>query len=278
MSTRANLSPEHLIRQGWAVFKLQPWLCVGMFVLYSITQPGGGGTNLSGGGSLNDINAMSQAGALLMTAALAGIGVITLMVLVIAGPMRGGYELAMLRMVRGDRSVVFGDLFAGFSKFVKLMLTMLLGALLLAVGIMLCVVPGIILGVGLWPAYLLVMEDDLGPVEALKGAWALTDGYKMELFILGLANTLLLFVGLLACCVGVFVAGPVAPLAWMGAYDEMRRARGAAALPSAPAQGERERHQPLDPTVGTPPPMTLGPGDTTDNDDEEATTKTPPEG
>ncbi len=235
MSTRANLSPEHLIRQAWGVFQLRPWLCIAMFLLYTITQPGGGGSGGSGGGSLNDINSMSQAATLMMTAVLAGVGILTLLVLVIAGPMRGGYELAMLRLIRGDQTVVFGDLFAGFSKFINLMITMLLGAFAVAAGVLLCIVPGIILGIGLWPAYLLVMEDDLGPVDALKGAWQLTDGHKMELFVLAIANFILILLGLLACCVGFFVTGPIAQLAWMGAYDEMRRASGAVIAPLTPA-------------------------------------------
>jgi len=272
MSTRANLSPEHLIRQAWRVFKLQPWLCIAMFVLYSVTQPGSGGGGSGGGNSLNDLSSMSQAVTLLMTVMLAGIGVMTLLVLLISGPMRGGYELAMLRMVRGEQNVVFGDLFAGFSKFVKLMLTMLLGALIVVIGVLLCIIPGIILGLGLWPAYLLVMEEDLGPVEALKGAWALTDGYKMELLVLGIANAVLVFAGLLCCCVGVFVAGPVAQLAWVGAYDEMRRASGALALPpaSAPPNQNQGSEQRADPTVGTPAPTALGPGDATNDGNEEA--------
>ncbi len=275
MSTRANLSPEHLIRQAWKVFKLRPWLCIAMFVLYSMTQPGSGSGGSGGGNSLSDLSSIDQAGALLLTVMLAGIGIMALIVLVISGPMRGGYELAMLRMVRGDQNVVFTDLFAGFSKFVKLMLTMLLGALIVVIGILLCIVPGLILGLGLWPAYLLVMEDDLGPVEALKGAWELTDGYKMELLVLGIANAVLVFAGLLCCCVGVFVAGPVAQLAWAGAYDEMRRASGALALPPAPAQPNQASEQPIDPTVGTPAPTTLGPGDVTNDGDEEATGKGP---
>ena len=267
MSTRPNLSPEHLIGQGWSVFKSRPWLCIAMFLLYWFTQPGNGGSGGSGGGSLNDLTSMSQATAMITTAVLAGFGLISLLVLLIAGPMRGGYDLAMLRMVRGDQSVSFADLFAGFPKFINLMLTMLLGALIVATGVLFCVVPGVIAGIGLWPAYLLVMEDDLGPVDAIKGAWRLTNGHKMELFILGLANFVLVIAGLLTCCVGLLVAGPVAQLAWMGAYDELRRARVA-----IPALHRGEPPGPaVDPTVGNPAPPALGPGDEHKDEDDEPT-------
>lgn len=276
MSTRANLAPDHLIRKGWEVFRLRPWLCIAMFVLYSITQPGGGGGG--GGGSLNDASSMGQAGAMLATAVLSGLALMTLVMLVLAGPIRGGYELAMLRMVRGDQSVLFADLFAGFSKFIKLFLTMLAITLLVCLGLLLCIVPGIIVMVGLWPAYLLVMEDDLDPIEALKAAWALTDGHKMNLFVLGLANFVLVIVGLLCCCVGVFVAGPVAQLAWMGAYDELRKASGAVAEPITVEAQSEVRGEPVDPTVGQPAPPALGPGDIHEAKDEEPTIDSPLEG
>ena len=66
----------------------------------------------------------------------------------------------MLRLVRGDSSVSFGDLFKGFSKFLPLLLTFFMVTLATIVGFVLLVVPGVIIMLGLWPAYLLVMEDD----------------------------------------------------------------------------------------------------------------------
>ncbi|MBJ93728.1 MAG: hypothetical protein CMP23_04550 [Rickettsiales bacterium] len=274
MQAPARLSPEQLIRHGWDVFKLRPWLCIAMFVAYSLTQPGGGGGG-GGGGSFNDIRAMGEAGTMLLTMVLVGVGLMALLMLVLAGPIRGGYDLAMLRLVRGDQSVSFGDLFAGFSKFITLMLTMFLSALAVLVGLLLCVVPGVIVGLGLWPAYLLVMEDDLSPVDALKGAWALTDGYKGQLLVLALCNFVLVILGLLACCIGVFVAGPVAQLAWMGAYNEMRKASGAYSAPSGAQDSPPMPAEATDPTVGTPPAPALGPGDEADEPDESITIDAP---
>ena len=89
---------------------------------------------------------------------------------------------------------------------------------------LLLIVPGIILLIALWPAFLLVMEDDLAPVDAIKGAWALTRGHKMELFVLVLATFVVLIAGLLAFGVGLLIAGPVTQLAWIRAYHELRKA------------------------------------------------------
>ena len=77
----------------------------------------------------------------------------------VAGPIRGDYDMAILRLIRGDDSVAFRDLFAGFSKFHKLFLTLLLYFLTALGDLLRLIVPGIILLIVLWPAYLLVMED-----------------------------------------------------------------------------------------------------------------------
>ena len=117
---------------------------------------------------------------------------LVLPIIVLAGPIRGGYDMAMLRLIRGDDSVSFDDLFAGFSKFTSLFVTFLLYILAVIVGILLLIVTGIILLIALWPAFLLVMEDDLAPFDAIMGAWALTRGHKMELFVLLLATFVML--------------------------------------------------------------------------------------
>ena len=193
-STRVNLSLSHLILQAWETFKRRPWLAIGMGIVYMTFE----------GGRNNSAPLLAP------------------FFLVLGGPIRGGYDMAMLRLVRGDDSVSFDDLFAGFSKFLSLFVTLLLYILTIIGGALLLIVPGIILGVALWPAFLLVMEDDLAPSDAIRGAWALTLGHKMELFVLLLATFVMLIAGLLALGVGLLVAGPVTQLAWIRAYNEMR--------------------------------------------------------
>ena len=75
------------------------------------------------------------------------------------------------------------------------------------------------------------MEDDLAPVGAIKGAWALTNGHKRKLFVLGLVAFVVVIAGFLALGVGLFVAGPVSELVRIGAYQEMRGVAQASDLP-----------------------------------------------
>ena len=190
----SSLLPSHLFPPAWETFKRRPWLVMGMSFVYVIS-----GNGLPRGPAL-------------------AFGLL----LLLGGPIRGGYDMAMLRLVRGDDSVSFDDLFAGFSKFRRLFFTWCLYALAVVGGTLLFIVPGIILGVALWPAFLLVMEDELSPVEAIEGAWVLTRGHKLELFVLSLATFVGLFVGLLIFGIGLLVTFPITQLAWVRAYHEMR--------------------------------------------------------
>lgn len=160
------------------------------------------------GGSGGQFNSNLSVGTYSIFITILLVLIIYILVVVVAGPIRGGYDMAMLRLIHGDVSVSFRDLFAGFSKFHKLFLTFLLYSLAVLGGILLLIVPGIILLIALWPAFLLVMEDDLDPVDAIKGAWVLTHGYKMDLFILGLVALVMLVGGFLALGVGLFVTEP----------------------------------------------------------------------
>ena len=222
MSTGANLSPSHLFPQAWQTFKRHPWLSIGMWIVYVMFSGQGG----SGGGQSISDGDIGPVEWIWIRAILLGVLALVLVVIIVAGPIRGGYDMAVLRLIRGDDSVSFRDLFAGFSKFRKLFPTFLLYIFAVLGGMLLLIVPGIILLIALWPAFLLVMEDDLDPVDGIKSAWALTRGYKRKLCVLGLVGFVVLIAGLLAFGVGLFVAGPVIELARIGAYHEMRGARG----------------------------------------------------
>jgi hypothetical protein len=208
-----NLEVGHLLGKAWETFKLNPGLCIGMGFVAALVSGGGGGGGGGGGTGSDEVDIMLAVFAV-------GFGCVSA---VVGPPIRGGFELSMLRLSRGDESVDFGDLFAGFSKFLNLVLLSLLMGVITVVGFLFCIVPGVMAFLGLWPAYLLVMEDDLGPVEAIQAAWELTDGFKGSLFIYAICAGLMGILGLLACCVGVFVTGPIVAIGWTVAYDELRQ-------------------------------------------------------
>lgn len=228
MSTRTNLSPSHLILLAWQTFKRRPWISIGMWIVYALFGGHGGG---GGGDQFNSYKDIGLEEWVWIRTILMSMLALVLVTIIVAGPIRGGYDRSMLRLIRGDDSVSFRDLFAGFSKFRKLFMTFLLYSFTVVGGFILLILPGIILLITLWPAFLLVMEDDLNPIEAIKGAWKLTRGYKMEIFVLTLVGITMVIAGVLTLGVGLFVAGPMVNLIRIGAYQEMRIAAEASGHP-----------------------------------------------
>jgi uncharacterized membrane protein len=208
----ANLQITHLLGPAWETFKRRPGLVIAMWIACAFLEASVG----------------TETAETSVFDALLGLAIFFA-----SGPLQGGYDLAMVRLLRGDDTVTFTDLFAGFSKFEHLFLVLLLVVVGTVLGVILLVIPGIVFALASWPAYLLVMEDDLNAIDALKASWKLTDGYRLQLFFVALVSLALLFAGLLALGFGLFVAGPLAQLMWLRAYEEMRAAKSDDAMAQA---------------------------------------------
>lgn len=98
-----------------------------------------------------------------------------------------------------------------------LAVSILLG-IVVAVGLALLIVPGIILFLMFMFSTFIVIERGLGPIDAMSESRRLTRGHKWQL--LGFVGLLFLInlLGLLALIVGVLVSIPVSALAFVHAY------------------------------------------------------------
>lgn len=124
----------------------------------------------------------------------------------VLGPVGFGGMCAFLRAARGGTPDV-GDLFAAFrGDYWQAVLAGLLMSVLVAIGTVLLIVPGIIAAVRLaWVPYL-VVDERLAAVEAIKASWERTRGYGLTIFVLWLIAIPIVLVGLLALGVGVIVS------------------------------------------------------------------------
>jgi len=91
-------------------------------------------------------------------------------------------------------------------------------ALAVAIGFVLLIVPGIILGLMFMFTTFVVIERELGPIDAMSESHRLTRGHKWQLFGLVLLLLLINLLGLLALVVGLLVSIPVSTLAFVHAY------------------------------------------------------------
>ena len=102
----------------------------------------------------------------------------------------------------------------------------LLVFLCVALGFVLLIVPGIIVGLMFMFTPYLVVDRNLSAIEAMKESRRITEGSKWKLFELGVALFLLNLVGAIALLVGLLVTIPVSMLAIVHAYRQLEHKGG----------------------------------------------------
>jgi len=129
----------------------------------------------------------------------------------------GGMTLFALKVARGEMYAM-GDIFAGGRYFLNVLVATLVVGILVFTGILCLIVPGVIIALGLIFVVPVIVDKELGPIEALKESWRITQGKKGDIFLLVLGFILVTIAGLCACCVGALLAAPVCLIAQTYAY------------------------------------------------------------
>jgi hypothetical protein len=130
--------------------------------------------------------------------------VIGLIGLVVGAYVGGGIAEIALRTARGERTD-FGMIFSGGKYFGAMLVGTLGFYLAYGLGLALCIVPGVIVAVGLMPYAMVIVDEKRSGIDALKRAWELTNGHKMALFVFLLLSLLVYIAGFLACFIGVYL-------------------------------------------------------------------------
>ena len=117
------------------------------------------------------------------------------------------------------------DLFSCTTLFGKYLLGSVLYGLIVLGGIILLIVPGVIWAIKYGFFSYLIIDQDLGPIEALKRSGEITDGAKWDLFLLGLLLMAINMLGALALLIGIFATIPTAMVATAFAYRKLAGVR-----------------------------------------------------
>jgi uncharacterized membrane protein len=128
-----------------------------------------------------------------------------------------GMTFFALKVARGEPYET-SDLFSGGRHFLSMLAALALFGLLVSIGIGCLVVPGVILSLGWYFFVPAIVDKGLGPIEALKESWRITDGKKGDVLLLALAMGAVIVAGFCACCVGALIAVPVCSIAQAYAY------------------------------------------------------------
>jgi uncharacterized membrane protein len=133
----------------------------------------------------------------------------------------GGFSYYFLLKIRGQRATA-GDAFMGFKKpFVTLVVIGVLGSLLITVGLICLILPGIYLAVGYGFASLLAIDQGLGFWAAMEKSRRIITRNWWRVFGLLLLGIPFMLLGIAALGVGMFVAIPLINAAFVYAYEDL---------------------------------------------------------
>lgn len=122
-----------------------------------------------------------------------------------------------LKISRNENAAI-SDLFDGKRYFLKLLGGYILYVLIILVGFLLFIIPGLIWQIKYSYFTFLIIDKDMNPIEALKESGKITYGFKWKLFFLLFVAGFVCLVGLLFFGVGIFIAYPVSLLMVAYAY------------------------------------------------------------
>ncbi len=120
-----------------------------------------------------------------------------------------GLVRLFLQAARGQQLPEFGVLFRGFDRFLPMLAVTTITQLSIATGLVLLIVPGVFLACAFYIADYLVVDQQLGPINALRTSWQLTKGHRMNLVVIGVFGLVASLLGLLACLLGIAAAHAV---------------------------------------------------------------------
>ncbi|MBI4387853.1 MAG: hypothetical protein HY582_02260 [Candidatus Omnitrophica bacterium] len=125
-----------------------------------------------------------------------------------------------LKFASGEKGQ-FEDLWQSYPLAIKYFLSSILYGLMVLGGTLLFIVPGIILAIRYQFYSYLIVDQNLGPIEALKKSAAITKNSAGNLFLFGLATFGVILLGVLCLLVGLVAAIPVAMVATAFVYRKL---------------------------------------------------------
>ena len=121
-----------------------------------------------------------------------------------------GQAVFFLKIARGQRAEI-GDLLTGWHWALQGFLATLIVGLVVSLGIILCVVPGIIAALMFWPTLYFVVDRDAGALQAMDFSRDVTRGNKLYLFLLAIVVGILAVLSAIPCGLGLIFFLP-----WLG--------------------------------------------------------------
>lgn len=203
MNPLMEFSVRSAIRLGWETFKARPWFFIGAsaIIIFAHLVASVLSTVFDFGGSYEDPSILADVADVLLSAPI-DMGVIAFFLAAHADP----------------KTVRYPALWQHRWPYWKFIGAYLLASIAMLVGLILLIVPGVIAAVVLMFSTIVVIDQGLGPIEAMKESVRISRGHFWPLLGLGVLLTLITVAGILALGVGLLIALPVIMIALVHAY------------------------------------------------------------
>lgn len=135
----------------------------------------------------------------------------------VLGPLGAGIMMIAIKHSVGVKAET-GELFKYYSKIWPLFVAYVLMVILILVGLILLIIPGIYLMIAYSMAMVLIVEKDMGPWEALETSRKAISKKWFNMAGMALVSAVVLILGIIALLVGLIWAIPLMVLAYAIAY------------------------------------------------------------
>ncbi len=125
--------------------------------------------------------------------------------ILLTAPIGYGSSFVYLKAARNDPLDV-KDMFEGFQNYWNAVLASLLTTVIVAIGFVLVIVPGIIFACKLAFTPYLVVDRKMQVIEAVQESWRMTNGHAWKVFLIGLLAIPISIAGLICFGVGIIIA------------------------------------------------------------------------
>jgi uncharacterized membrane protein len=140
--------------------------------------------------------------------------------LLLAGPVVAGYYIVS-HLIRKDQKVELPDFFRSFDKYVPLLILHLLMALIITLGLILLIIPGIYFAVSYLFAHFFVWFYDVEPYEAIRLSKKTVGGNFGQVLLLCLILAGFNILGAMALGVGILLTLPFSYCVVYAAFDDI---------------------------------------------------------
>lgn len=129
-----------------------------------------------------------------------------------------GVIKGFLQVIRG-KEVNMETFTSMFPLIIKYLVAQIILSVIIFVGLIFFIVPGIYFAIKYMFAPYLVIDKEMGPIEAMKASAKLTKGIKWDIIGFIAAIVILMYSGIIALLVGLIITVPLATLAYVNFYN-----------------------------------------------------------